>query len=160
MPVPSSAKLTSKSEHGANRVGYDGPVRIHHAVVSNQGTGSIQCPVEDEGSFRASLRIREIARQSVGRVEAAGPELAKLFQPADGGLHGCDFQRRQARLAVDTARAEPRIFRSLQVFGQAGWLMAKGPASSFTDACKREIRCRIARRVGSASAAKTVSSNS
>lgn len=97
-------------------------------MVSNQVTGGIEYPVEDEGSFRASLRIPEITRQSVGLVEAAGPELAKLFQPGDGRLHGRGVQRRQARLAVGTARDEPRIFRNLQVFGHSRLADGKRPS--------------------------------
>src|SRR5207244_11958687 len=65
-----------------------------------------------------------------------------------GGGRGCASRPRRTR------PARSRTFRCFEI---AGWLMANGCASSATDASPEASRARIARRVGSASAANVAS---
>src|SRR5207244_6652509 len=62
--------------------------------------------------------------------------------------------RRCASRPRETRPARSSTFRCLEI---AGWLIANGSASSVTDALPDARRARIARRVGSARAAKMVS---
>src|SRR5437867_5000751 len=65
--------------------------------------------------------------------------------------------RQGRRWASRPREIRPARSSTLRCLEMAGWLMAKGLARSVTEASPEARRARIARRVGSASAAKVAS---
>ena len=75
-------------------------------------------------------------------------------------MRGTASIRHGLRWASFPREMRPARSRTLRCFEIAGWLIAKGAASSKTEASPLARRLRIARRVGSASAAKVALSRS
>src|SRR5439155_436365 len=117
------------------------------------------------GSLRAGP-CRSVARD-VGHLrvlEDRHVEIHRLFgvavepQERDDLLHMPSlYWRRHWRLGYLLVDASSHRLSTLRCLETAGWLMANGLASSVTDACPAASRARIARRVGSARAAKVAS---
>src|SRR5260221_31017 len=73
-------------------------------------------------------------------------------------LSGLASRRRGRRWASWPREIRPARSSTLRCLEMAGWDMEKGLASSFTEASPEARRARMARRVGSARAAKVASS--
>jgi YVTN family beta-propeller protein len=73
------------------------------------------------------------------------------------GDFGLAFSRAGLRCLSISRSTNPACSSTFRCLDTAGWLISNGAAISFTDASPAASRDRIARRVGSASAAKTAS---
>ena len=109
------------------------------------------------GLLRAAVLLAlQLSQDFIQAVEAFLPEKAVLFDPVGGVLEGAASNRQGRHWASRRRSISPARSRTLRCLEIAGRLMAKGSASSVTDFSPEARRARMARRVGSARAAKVV----
>ena len=100
------------------------------------------------------LQFVEILIQA---VEALLPEAAIALEPRSRPPSSGAASSRQGRHCASRPRAiRPARSSTLRCLEMAGRLISNGSASSVTDVSPSASRARMARRVGSASAAKVV----
>jgi len=122
------------------------------------------CPLYDGASVHAALFLPsallllrlEFDEVMVEAIEALVPEPAIAFEPVVHLLEGAGLDPARPPLRLPAARDETARSSTLRCLETAGRLMANGSASSVTDVSPNASRARMARRVGSARAAKVV----
>jgi hypothetical protein len=158
VPTHQQRRCRERGEH-------ERPGRVEHATQHDlgvrrrrhrQGAGRSSCvPGWIVGVPRSR---RELVEQRIEAAVARLPEAAARLQPGRGVAQRPRLEPARAPLRYPAAGHEAGALKHLDVLGDRRQVIAKGRASSVTVASPARSRARIARRVGSASAAKVASS--